>query len=298
MVLENITICPICDQNHFNQCLSTKDHTVTHQEFNLIKCSQCNFIITSPRPDKESIGSYYASDDYISHSGKSKTLFDKVYLIARSFTLKWKSNLIKKLNPEPGTILDYGCGTGEFLNYQKKQGWNIIGVEPSDIARQKANNLLDNKVSKDLKGVQKNSINIITLWHVLEHVHDLNNTLTELREILSGNGFMIIAVPNPNSPDSHKYGNHWAGYDVPRHLWHFTKSTMHLLLKRNGLEIVAVKPMKLDSYYVSLLSEGYKKPEQPKLITGIIAFVEGLTSNLSARKNNEYSSLIYIARSI
>jgi ubiquinone/menaquinone biosynthesis C-methylase UbiE len=296
MALENITICPICDQHLFSPYLTAKDYTITGEEFSLVQCTHCNFIITSPRPDKEAIAPYYASDKYISHSGKSKTLFDKIYLLARSITLKWKHNLIKQYSPQPGTILDFGCGTGDFLNYQKNKGWNIIGLEPNDSARQKANNLLINKVSKDLNSIANKSLTIITLWHVLEHIHDLNKTISELKPLLTTDGFMIIAVPNHNSHDCKKYGKHWAAYDVPRHLWHFTKETMNSLLTRNGLQIVEVKPMKLDSYYVSLLSETYKNPNQKKPITSFKAFCEGLISNLSARKNNEYSSLIYIVR--
>lgn len=298
MTTESITSCPICENDHFIVLLRTKDYTVTGEEFEIRKCKSCQFILTSPRPSSATIGKYYASDKYISHSGTSLTLFDKVYLSARNITLKWKHHLINKYSSTPSSILDYGCGTGEFLNFQKKKGWDVTGVEPSEIARAKANILLGNKVYEHSDLLEKKSFNIITLWHVLEHVHELNPTIQKLKDLLSPEGHLIIAVPNPNSHDCHHYKNHWAGYDTPRHLWHFSQDTMKLLMKLNGLTIVETSPMKLDSYYVSLLSEGYKNPAQSKLESGIKAIIEGLKSNLAARKNNEYSSLIYVVKPV
>lgn len=296
MASESTTICPICDQENLNSFITAKDYTITGEEFELKQCANCHFIITSPRPDKDSIGKYYASENYISHSGKSKTLFDKIYLTARNITLNWKYQLISKSFPQPASILDYGCGTGEFLNYMKNKGWTVYGVEPAETARQKANKLLNGNVSEKLETIEYNSVRLITLWHVLEHIHDLNSTLQTLKNLLTSDGLLIVAVPNPNSHDSKHYKDKWAGYDVPRHLWHFSQDTMTSLLKKNGLNLIETKPMKLDSYYVSLLSEAYKNPNQSKLLTSIKAFIEGLRSNISAKKTKEYSSHIYIAK--
>lgn len=295
MNTEIVTTCPICENENFEFYLRAKDYTVTLEEFELKKCKHCHFIVTSPRPTETSIGRYYASANYISHSGKSNNLFDKIYLAARGISLKWKSDLIKHYTSK-GTLLDFGCGTGDFLYTQKNNGYQVLGVEPNKIAREKANLKLEGKVSENLHTIKNNSVDIITLWHVLEHVHSLNETIQNLKKILTEKGHILIAVPNPASHDSRKYNNLWAGYDVPRHLWHFTQETMNALLHRNGLKLVAVRPMKLDSYYVSLLSEQYQNPTQLKIITAIKAITEGITSNLLARKNNEYSSLIYIAQ--
>lgn len=296
MTSENVTICPICENQRFTHLITVKDYSITKEVFELIKCSDCGLIITSPRPTADTIGKYYASEEYISHSGKSKTLFDKIYLIARNITLRLKYKLVMDYCPQPGNILDFGCGTGEFLKFMKRKNWNVTGIEPNETARQKANQLLEIEVSKDLMEIKDSRVNVITLWHVLEHVHDLNNTLHQIKSLLLPNGHLIIAVPNPNSHDSKHYENHWAAYDVPRHLWHFTESTMTALMNKNGLKVVNVRPMKLDSFYVSLLSEGYKHHGETKLITTAKAFVEGLISNFIARKNKEYSSLIYISK--
>jgi 2-polyprenyl-3-methyl-5-hydroxy-6-metoxy-1,4-benzoquinol methylase len=296
MASENIKTCPLCGGENFELYLTAKDHTVSKEVFELKKCANCNFIVTSPRPDSKSIGEYYASEDYISHSGKSTTVFDKIYLAARNLTLTWKHQLIKEYFQKPAHILDYGCGTGEFLSHMKNKGWKVSAVEPNKTARDKANLLVGNKVSQDLLSVKDHSIEVITLWHVLEHIHDLNSTILKLKSLLTSGGVIILAVPNPNSRDSVYYKNNWAGYDVPRHLWHFTQDTMAMLLKKNGLKLIAIKPMKLDSYYVSLLSEGYKNAGQSKITSAVKALVRGFISNTSARKSKEYSSLIYIAK--
>jgi 2-polyprenyl-3-methyl-5-hydroxy-6-metoxy-1,4-benzoquinol methylase len=295
--MEDVSLCPVCGQNKFDPYLKAIDHTITKEKFELTKCRSCQLIITNPRPTQSEIGKYYASNEYISHSGKSKTTIDKVYLLARNFTLRWKYQLLKKNLPINSNILDYGCGTGEFLNYLKKKHLNVAGIEPTKMAREKANALLGNRVVENLNNLKDQTFNAITLWHVLEHVHEINDTITSLKKILAKDGYLYIAVPNQNSHDSNRYNNYWAAIDVPRHLWHFTQETMSLLLKKNGLIVESIKPMKLDSFYVSLLSEQYKNPNQPKIISGIKAFLEGSVSNYAARKNNDYSSLIYIVKS-
>ncbi len=294
---EQILSCPICENENFTLFLRTKDYTVTQDEFELRKCTHCNFIVTSPRPTENNIEKYYDSENYISHAESSKTLFDKIYFIARSVSLKWKFNIINLYLNGSGAVLDFGCGTGDFLNFIKeKSSIKVLGVEPNHAARIIANHKLHGRVFQNLQSLKDKSLDAITLWHVLEHVHQLNDTLQNLKRLLSNNGHLIIAVPNHQSHDSLKYKDAWAAYDVPRHLWHFNQKTMKALLHRNGFRIISIKPMKLDSFYVSLLSESYKKPYQLKVLTGAKAFLEGCRSNLYAMKDNQYSSLIYIAK--
>jgi 2-polyprenyl-3-methyl-5-hydroxy-6-metoxy-1,4-benzoquinol methylase len=295
MALESVSICPICNSSSFTPFLSAKDHTTTGEQFEIVKCTQCNFTLTNPRPDINSIGKYYQSEKYISHTGGSKSLFDKVYVFARTITLGWKLKLINKYK-STGSILDYGCGTGEFLHHLKNQDWTINGVEPSDGARGKATNLLQKPISSSIEKLEESQFHVITLWHVLEHIHELNEKLSSLKSLLKQDGIIFIAVPNHEAPDAQKYGAYWAGYDVPRHLWHFSKDSMKKLFDKTGLELIDIHPMKLDAYYVSLLSEGYKYPNQSKIVNAFKAIVNGLSSNLAAAKDQNHSSLIYIAK--
>lgn len=289
---EKIENCPICNNTKSSLHISSKDHMISGENFQITLCDKCSFKYTNPRPDTKSLASYYESETYVSHSNKSNNLINIIYKIARNFTL---SNKIKIINNITDTkrILDYGCGTGYFLKSCKKNGWNINGFEPSDAARELAETNTNNKILSTVSEVEKlNEISLITLWHVLEHIPDLNTAFNNLKSTLSSNGKILIAVPNCESYDADYYKEHWAAYDVPRHLYHFTINTMSLFLQNHGLKIYYTIPMKLDSFYVSLLSEKYKngKPNYIK------SFINGYKSNIYASKNKDnYSSIIYIA---
>jgi len=294
MILETISVCPICSGQSFKPILVTRDYTVSQKDFSLQQCENCKFLLTNPRPDQASIAEFYQSDKYISHTGGSRSLLDQIYLQARKHTLRWKFNLINKYK-KAGSLLDYGCGTGEFLHQMQSHQWTIDGVEPSENARLKAHQLTTQEIYSNLDGISK-TFDVITLWHVLEHVHNLNEKIIELKSHLNQDGIIFIAVPNYESADSKNYGTYWAGYDVPRHLWHFSRSSMISLLSKHGLQVVHIEPMKLDSYYVSLLSEGYKRPKRYSILKMIRAMTSGILSNTSATKSGQYSSLIYIAK--
>ncbi len=286
-----ISNCPVCDKGEFTDFIQCIDYTVTKESFQLVRCSNCNFVLTNPQPAKENLGKYYLSADYISHSGKANSLIDRLYLFLRNKSLKWKLSLLPSTK---GKLLDYGCGTGEFLKTCQQDGWEISGVEPSTLAREKALKLTGAKIKSDLEESSE-KYDAISLWHVLEHVADLNKTIRQLANSLRESGQLFIAVPNHTSYDGKYYKHFWAGYDVPRHLWHFQQFTINEILKKNGLTIVQTIPMKLDSFYVSMLSEKYKNNSH-QIIQLVKAFSVGLLSNWKARKKNEYSSLIYVAQ--
>lgn len=285
--LENLAACPLCDGGHFSTYLETKDYSVTEEEFTIVSCNSCGFLFTNPRPVETELGKYYDSDEYVSHTNEGNSLINSLYKIARKFTLGNKLKLIKKHAVE-NKVLDYGCGTGAFLEYCQKHNWQIAGVEPNQQARSIANKLTNNCVADSLDQV-KPEFDVITLWHVLEHVSKLNNTLKQIKSLLTPDGNLYIAVPNPSSKDAKKFERYWAAYDVPRHLYHFTQNSMNKLLSKHGMRIVEVLPMKLDSFYVSLLSNKYQFGSS-KMIN---SFITGLLSNSYANKSGEYSSLIY-----
>ena len=291
----SVEVCPICSGNSFKEFLSAKDYTVSHETFQIKKCNSCHFLLTSPRPEDHELGTYYLSDSYVSHTASASSTFDKIYEKARVYTLNWKLTLVKKFLQTKNfpSLLDYGCGTGFFLHQMQKNGFNVSGVEPSLIARQNAEKITGIKIDSDLSQV-KGRFDIVTLWHVLEHVSNLNETIEQLKRNLKENGTLIIAVPNYKSEDAKRYGPTWAGYDVPRHLWHFEQKTMQHLLKKHKMKIIETIPMKLDALYVSMLSEKYRADGQ-SILTFAKGFFTGLLSNLKA-KNKNYSSLIYIAR--
>lgn len=290
---EKVTKCPICKTTSFQNFIICKDHTVSGESFALSKCENCGFIFTNPRPDESLIEKYYQSDNYISHSDQSRSITDSLYKIVRSFTLRSKLNLLNSLCTDK-TLLDYGCGTGDFLQHCQSKGWAVAGVEPNEKARNISREKLSGSLVRDIAQLdKKNSFDIITLWHVLEHVHDINSLTKTLKERLNKNGYLIIALPNHESYDQNLYQEHWAAYDVPRHLHHFSQQTFSELITHHALKLVNIQPMKFDSYYVSLLSEKYKHGKS----NYIKSFINGWKSNRWASKNNNnYSSLIYILK--
>ncbi len=292
--MKTIDNCPICKATNHSLFLACKDYTVSGEIFNLVTCSSCNFVFTNPRPQDSDLAKYYASQDYISHSNTKKGIVAKLYHLVRNYTLKGKISLLSKYVSR-GTLLDYGCGTGMFLNQAKLSGWNTFGIEPDGGARQIASqmNLPVYESKEELAAKHPNlKCHAITLWHVLEHVTDLNETISYFKSVLESNGVLIVAVPNHQSEDARHYHEFWAAYDVPRHLYHFSNSTISLLLKNNGFSLVQMHPMKFDSFYVSMLSEKYRSGT----INYFKAFLAGLRSNLKASGPGDYSSVIYVFR--
>lgn len=293
MTLEEVPQCPICRTEAFHNTITCKDHTTTHEVFHVKHCEACTFGITSPRPLPEDSARYYQSNTYVSHSAKPTGLINTIYLIIRAFTLKWKYRLVKPYLTE-NTILDYGCGTGSFLEYASKRASRVQGVEPSPEARQQIPNAIP--VVSSINQLPSNTYCVITLWHVLEHVYTLRQTLQDLKQRLSPGGALFIAVPNHTSRDASHYQEYWAAYDVPRHLWHFNKESMATLLHQEGLKITAIIPMKLDAYYVSLLSERYKNAGTLGISGLVRALLVAFKSNHAARKDGNYSSLIFVVQ--
>lgn len=269
--------------------LKTKDFSVSQEEFELHHDLDLDMLVTKPHPEK--LDSYYQSDNYISHTDASTSLVDKMYQRVKKFSIRRKVKLINRHASKPKTILDFGAGTGDFLLAAKSSSWIVEGVEPNLDARNKAKekgvHLLSN-----LDLLEGRKYKVITLWHVLEHVSDLENQILNLTAHLEEQGTLIIAVPNFKSYDAKHYQEHWAAYDVPRHLWHFSKTAIEKLFAKQGLILAQTKPMIFDAFYVALLSEKYKSGKQRYAK----AFLIGLLSNIKALSTKEHSSLIYILK--
>lgn len=271
-----------------------KDHTVSHEVFEIWHCNICQGRFTQGIPTKSEIHKYYQSENYISHSDTKKGFVNSMYHFIRKRTLKGKRKLVEKQTGlSSGKILDIGAGTGAFLNTMKESGWSVTGLEPDERAREKANNLygLELHDPAELFILSPQSFDAITLWHVLEHVHDLHDYMVQLKQLLKPNGILFIAVPNHTSHDAKIYKEHWAAYDVPRHLYHFSPTAITQLLLKHGLQLKEIKPMWYDSFYVSMLSEKYKTGKNNLPGAGWTGYV----SNWKALFEKERcSSLIYI----
>lgn len=265
-----------------------KDYFLSQESFSLVKNESFGFLETHPQP-LDRLADYYESPDYISHTDGHKTWFEKIYQFIKKRNIRYKFSLIQsKTNSK--NLLDYGCGAGDFLAYAQSKNWQVMGVEPNE----KARGLAQKKIGKNLvKNLELKEIDqqfdVITLWHVLEHIPNLFEFMESLKSKLKENGQLIIAVPNHQSFDAKHYKNYWAAYDVPRHLWHFEPKSMAKFLSYYGFEIEKIHPLWYDSFYVSLLSEKFKKNKLGWLSATLVAF----TSNFLAMFDKNYSSIVY-----
>ena len=288
------TKCPLCSSSDIHPALTFVDYTVSQQPFAVLHCNACTARFTQDIPSQTEIGVYYQADSYVSHTDTHKGLVNRLYHLVRSRTLQTKKNWVSKhTGRRTGHLLDIGSGTGAFLNCMQTAQWQCTGLEPDESARKIASTRygIEAKLPEQLFQLAPQSFDAITMWHVLEHVHTLHDYVQQLASLIKPDGKIFIAVPNYTSLDADLYQAHWAAYDVPRHLYHFSPASMEQLLSKHQLKLVAIQPMWYDSFYVSMLSEKYKNGKG----NFIKACWNGLRSNLKAFRNPRYcSSLVYV----
>jgi|SaaInl0LU_22_DNA_1037365.scaffolds.fasta_scaffold00045_22 2-polyprenyl-3-methyl-5-hydroxy-6-metoxy-1,4-benzoquinol methylase len=284
----------------FETYVSCKDHLVSGEKFDLLLDDNLDLLLTTPKPAIEDLGRYYNNEAYISHTDANKSLVEKTYQIVKKYSLKKKLKLVNSFNTDRIKILDIGSGTGDFLNICAEHGWEATGVEPNEKARNSTMSKSSNaKIAlfKSVEDLKKESAiflsyDVITLWHTLEHVPNLDETIFNLKKLLKPEGVLVVAAPNFKSYDAEYYQKYWAAYDVPRHLWHFSQTAIRRLFFFQSMEVVETRPMLFDAFYVSLLSERNKNKKNKYLK----AFWVGCKSNWKAKRTREYSSLIYIIK--
>jgi 2-polyprenyl-3-methyl-5-hydroxy-6-metoxy-1,4-benzoquinol methylase len=279
---------------HKNEFLRVKDHSISGEEFTLLYNSEYDMLETYPQISGDQSLQYYESQDYISHTGAKRNIFEMAYHAVRSISLKRKLKLINSFELKSKTLLDIGCGTGEFISIAKQDNWTVKGIEPNPKARSIANDKTDNEVYdvEYLNNFGTQSFDVITLWHVLEHLPNLDEHISLIKKLLKPDGKIVIAVPNYKSFDACYYKKFWAAFDVPRHLWHFSQLSIKKLFLKENLEIENTLALKFDAYYVSLLSEKYKSG----WLNIFNAFFIASRSNLKASISGEFSSLIYVIK--
>lgn len=276
--------------------LACKDYTVSGEFFDIWECAGCGMRFTQGVPTQEAIGPYYQSESYISHSDSSKGLINNLYKRARNYTLNWKMNLVQRYagnEQKTGTLLDIGAGTGAFLSKVKNTGWSVTGLEPDEGARKVCSEKygLELQTPGQLFELPSGEFDTVTMWHVMEHVHQLHEYMDQIKRVLTPDGAALIALPNYTSKDAQFYGEYWAAYDVPRHLYHFSPDSVRKLASLHGLSVKETKPMWLDAFYIAMLSEQYKNG-RGNLVAAVL---NGLKSDIYARRNRDTcSSLVYI----
>lgn len=291
----NIDKCPVCNSVNITEALTASDYLVSKEKFNIIECKKCSLRFTSPIPIEQNIEKYYKSDEYISHSEEGDSLINKIYKIVQKFTLRSKKRLVdNQFNRQHGSLLDIGCGTGDFLYTMKNSGWTVNGVEvnkdASKIAEEKVG---DNIFSPNEFLSSNNKYDVITMWHSLEHLFDLKKYVVKTIESLNENGILLIAIPNYQSIDAEYYKENWAAYDVPRHLYHFSYKALEKLFNEYGYTILSYKQLPFDSFYVSLLSETAVK-EKYNILVGIFIGLKSFICGIFCTK--KASSILYVLK--
>lgn len=289
---EKLKSCPVCDFTEFTNHIICEDHLISKESFVIVKCNNCGFLFTNPRPSIQNIAKFYDSSEYISHSNTNKGIKTMLYNLVRIRMTKKKLKLIDRYSDKKN-ILDYGCGTGYFLNKAKKDGWLVKGYEPNENALNKIPSYIKPDIissHSELEDFKK--FNVITLWHVLEHIHHLNETFELLKSKVKKKGFVFIAVPNHKSWDANYYKKYWAGYDLPRHLYHFNPETMNKFARKHDMIIRETIPLTYDAYYMALLSQYYKTNKY----NYVKSIIKGFQSNKKALIDDNYSSLIYVLK--
>lgn len=288
--------CPLCGSEEVEVAMRCTDHFVSGEVFPVCACKSCGFHFTGDVPAADEMGRYYQSCDYISHSDTSRGLVNKVYHLVRWLMLREKSGLVSHFTGKrQGRVLDYGAGTGYFANRMRQVGWEVEAVEPGDSARAFAfaHFGIKMRVPGDLEGFAPGSFDCVTLWHVLEHVADLHDKMDCFARLLSPDGLLVLALPNRTSYDARRYGDAWAAWDVPRHLWHFAPSDVLRLGNAHGFSLVEMLPMHFDAFYISMMSEKGRGARLP-FLRGLVAGTAALMRTLANKERS--SSLIYVMK--
>jgi 2-polyprenyl-3-methyl-5-hydroxy-6-metoxy-1,4-benzoquinol methylase len=289
--MENIQNCPVCGSPHSSLKFKAKDYTVSNEMFHIVTCDSCRLIYTNPRPASNEAGPYYHANAYISHSDTNEGIVNKLYHAVRKFTLQSKTNWIEPEKKGNKELLDIGCGNGHFLAAAKEKGWNINGVELDPETAARASKLTGLTIAPSLAEIAtEKQFQVITLWHVLEHVYELDDYFHFFKSRLNKDGKLLLALPNPASFDAHYFKEYWAAYDVPRHIYHFTPVTISALAAKYGFKLKKSRGLIFDSFYISLLSNEYKTGNKRLLHS----FFIGLISNVRALLGKpNYSSNLY-----
>ena len=274
-------------KKYSNYYCTAKDRLVTGELFSVYFDNE-RIVAKTKVNDDEDMYRFYKSNDYHSHQLRPKSFIDYFYFLSRKIMMFFKYRIIYSKSKEVN-LLDYGCGNGNFIKYLSNKSLKVTGIEKS-LSSQKVCRSKGLSVFSSVKQLGDAKFDVITLWHVLEHVINPQNCLRTLSDFLTKDGLFIVAVPNIQSADSQVFKEEWAGLDVPRHLWHFTPKGLISLLKKEKFILHKKHPLILDAYYISLLSAKRKKIPFP----WVVSFIIGTASNLMAFFTGNYSSSVYV----
>lgn len=239
--------CALCGKDETERLYLGRDRAYGRPgRFPIVRCRHCGLVYINPRPDLQAIGYYYPAD-YEPYKRAPEEARFKIQQIHQRLKLRSRCLVVAKLCKR-GQLLDVGCATGIFLAQMKRYGdWQVFGVEPNQWAARYAMDRLGLDVFHGYLSeadFADDQFDIVTMWDVLEHVHDPRRILAEIYRVLKPGGFLICGVPNLASVDAKIFGRFWIGRDVPRHLYVYSRHTLSMMLKAEGLQ-----PQKFFCFY-------------------------------------------------
>jgi SAM-dependent methyltransferase len=228
--------CPLCDGPRWSPLVEAPDTSWEDEGlwFAVVQCQDCGLCFTNPRPSARSIGQFYP------HVYRPHQYTPKRRQRVRSPRPGWRRPRNERQVLDwhgQGRLLDFGCGSGSFLEQMHRHGWQVTGLDISSttVSRIRSDLALPVLVgSLPHPQLQAESFDVVTMWHSLEHVHRPRDVLIDAYRVLAPEGKLLVAVPNIDSLPFRWFGKHWFGLDLPRHLTHFTPWTLPLMLERAG----------------------------------------------------------------
>ena len=274
--------CPLCKSKTTIKRIKTKDFSFSGEFFEIHECNTCLVGFTLPELSKKELEKYYNKEKYHSYQ-KDNSGFSLIYKFIQKINSRYKLNILNRLGIK--NLLDYGSGSGEFVRFCNNKGISAFGFEP-------INKVKSEMVYQNINKIKDKRYDCVTLWHVLEHTKDPLSVLKFVKGVLNEGGWIIVALPNKDSYDNIYYGKTWAGYDVPRHQYHFNPESFKNLISSIGLKTEFTKPLFFDAFYVSVLSE----KNSNNLFWFIRGLIIGMWSNIRAFFDKKHSSIIYIIK--
>lgn len=238
--------CNLCGSTEAEVAITAQDFLLERPDAQVqfVKCDRCGLFYQNPRPTPEEMMSHYPSnyEPFDLHPDDERS--SRLERIAVNYGLSKRRGLILRYR-KSGRILDVGCATGLFLHVMNMDAnWDAHGVEPNNYAAtiaQERYGLNVHHGTLEQAQYPARSFDVVTLWDVLEHVHDPAATLDEIHRILKSDGLLILRVPNGISRDAGLFKETWAGWDPPRHLYVFTPDTLTKLLAKQGYAILDLR---------------------------------------------------------
>jgi 2-polyprenyl-3-methyl-5-hydroxy-6-metoxy-1,4-benzoquinol methylase len=241
--MQNQPVCPLCTATETGLfcVVPQKRAGGPDHSWSIVRCRECGGGWTAPLPDQRQLASFYPP----AYLGDTESRLEQFFSGRLQRTRSWRNELEKVKLVERfiggGTILDVGCADGTFLWALNARNWTRHGVEHiKEVVRLVSARMPGlHLTAGDIfaSSLHEGQFDVISLWHVFEHLVEPGRVLDRLFGLLKPGGWLFIAAPNIDSLQAHLFRQYWFAFDVPRHVFHFSPSSLRRLLARSGFQV-------------------------------------------------------------